>query len=500
MEVTYNSPDEMLKRGMECLDSEDRNLLPEAFNIFNHALTHFDRPNAGLIFSIGVVFMRQGLHGLAEHLFWRALTVNEEVSKNTEMEAAICNNLGYIMNLEGRYQEAQERFERAIEIDPDRSEYYNNMATRYVNAGMPNECLAAVAKALEKDPQNRDAQWNAGLAHLELGNWEKGWEGYRMGLKGDHHSSQVRKRRHYKEKEAHPYWDGTKDKKLSVVVYGEQGVGDEILATSVLAEMAEDVSIVYEAHPRLVNIMRYNFPQFPVYGTRKVPWRELQFPQWHDLDAKCPIFDACGYYRKRDEDFPRVPYLKPFPEKVEKYRELMRSLGDRPKIGISWKGGSTLTRHDLRSFPLSGWVDLFRSVDVDWISLQYDPADKPDWNNPIVEGFQNEFGINLHHDPQIVNDLDECYAGYIQSLDLVISVNTSLVHACGAFGVPCWTLTPSRPAWRYNVPGAVSVGDDRMIWYGDHVRQIRQKGDDWGAVMETVQADLKTYLRERKAA
>jgi len=494
-QMSFESPEEMVAKGAELLQSTNLEDVRAARRIFEFFLDS-DRNNAGALFSLGVTYMRESRYGMAEMLYRAAL---EGTPIDKELSSAVYNNLGWVYNSEGRFEEGQKVFRKAIELDPNQPEFYNNMATGFVNMGQPKQCLEWCDKAFEIDSKNRDGLWNSGLAHLELGHWKEGWEGYRGGLTLSINSSQQRKIRHYVEEGKVPYWEGEKGQ--SVVVYGEQGVGDEILASSVFEDARHDIDIIYEAHPRLVSIMRHNFgDHFPIYGTRKVPWKEITFPQWHKIDSQAPIFNLCQYYRQTDEDFPRKPYLKPFDNLVDKHKSRLEKLGSRPKIGISWKGGTVITRNDLRSVPVKDWEDLLRSVDVDWISLQYDNAEKMGWNTAVALEFQKESGIDLNHDFDVVNDLDECYGGLIHSLDLVISVNNSLVHACGAFGVQCWSLTPSRPAWRYQVPGANSYGDDKMIWYGDHVRQIRQVGDDWDSVLNQVKEELISLYGKRKAA
>ena len=139
-------------------------------------------------------------------------------------------------------------------------------------------------------------------------------------------------------------------------------------------------------------------------------------------------------------------------------------------------------------------LDQIRAVDAEWVSLQYDPADKPGWNEPIVKQFNADTGLNIHHWPDVINNLDEDYGGLIHALDLIISVNTSLVHACGAYGVTCWTLTPSKPAWRYGLTGR------EMPWYGPWVQQMRQTGDDWGPVLKYLETAIPDYLSHKEAA
>ena len=485
------SSQEIIDRAVELLKSNEVREVWQARKLCEVVLS-IDRHNPGIIFLIASSYLRQSRWAYAEHWFRRALA---EITEETppKAQAPMHCNLGYCLQQEGRNEEAAACFQKAVDLDPVQSEYLNNLATLFVNNGTPEEAVRRCALALDVDPDNEDAKWNQGLAYLELGQWDKGWAGYKSGLVADVQSSQKRKQRTYPQFPELPYWDGTRGQK--VVLYGEQGVGDEILAVSMLEDAAKENDLIYEAHPRLVNIMRHNFGnQFPIYGSRKIPQDEVQWPNWEKPDAKLAILGLGEHYRRKDEDFPGKVYLKPFDSLVDKYKEKMRKMGSRPKIGISWKGGSVLTRHDLRSIPIGLMQDMFKTIDADWISLQYDNADRPGWNTPIVEGFEKDMGVCLNHDTAVINDLDECYGGLIHALDLVISVNTSLVHACGAFGVPCWVLTPKRPAWRYNIEG------ERMIWYGGHVRQIRQTEDSWEPVIKEVTTQLQGWLEEVTAA
>jgi tetratricopeptide (TPR) repeat protein len=480
-------PQEMLNRAANFLTSAELLDVRRARKLCEYVLT-LDRDNPGILFMVASTYMREGRYALAECWFRYALVHDPKM-------APIWCNLGYCYQGEGRNEEAFKCFEKAVELDPSEASYLNNLATNYVNNGTPDDAIERCNKALKLDPANSDALWNRSLAYLEKGMWVEGWEGYKAGLKGSEEtqSSQKRKVRFYPEHKDLPYWDGTGGQ--SVVVYGEQGVGDELLASSMLEDAANVTNLVYEAHPRLVNIMRHNFGnRFPVYGTRKISTDQVCWPMWQRIDAKIPILGLGEHFRKKDEDFPRKVYLKPFDSLVDKYKEKLAAMGDRPKIGFSWKGGGVVTRHDLRSIGLGDWTDLIKDFDADWISLQYDGADRQGWNTPIVAEFEKETGLCINHWPEVVNDLDECYAGLINALDLVISVNTSVVHACGAFGVPTWVLTPSRPAWRYNIEG------EHMIWYSDHMRQIRQVDDDWDGVFKTVRERLNSWMQERTAA
>lgn len=488
MEI-HIQPEEAVEEIRSILTGDDDSKIERAL-LLAEALLSIDRDNEGLVFCMGACYMRQGRYGLAEHWFQRALDMKPEFPE-------AINNLGFLKQREGDIKGAIEFFNKALEFAPNQPEFLNNAATAYVNNGTPEKAIEMCDKVLAQNPEHKDAAWNKSLALLELGRWAEGWDLYKYGLVKNVASSQNRKLREYGEPGRIPYWEGQKGK--IVAIYGEQGVGDEIMATSMLEDLCKDCAhVIYEAHPRLMSIMRHSFEHIPnltIYGTRKENWRELAWVEWHELDYKLPILQLGQFYRRSAEAFPKKVYLKPYEDKVEKYKAKLAALGPKPKIGISWKGGSGTTRFDLRSLSLPAFVPLMRSIDADWISLQYDPADRPTLNEHVVAHTKEQMGdFNLHHWPDIINDLDEDYGGLIHCLDLIVSVNTSLVHACGAYGVRCWTLTPSKPAWRYGVVG------DEMPWYGSWVKQIRQQGDDWDSVLEGLKTSIPAYLAEEKAA
>ena len=181
-------------------------------------------------------------------------------------------------------------------------------------------------------------------------------------------------------------------------------------------------------------------------------------------------------FRNSEESFPRVPYLKMDNKMIA---ETMKGYTQwpRPWIGIGWKGGYQKTRKDLRSLPLENWLPILKAGRGTFFSFQYDiGADQE-----VEEFCKRHPDVPLHHFPSVVRaDNYDIVLHHLRCMDLVLHVNGSAVHACGALGTPCYTLTPSRPAWRYGVEG------EDMPFYGENVKQIRQKGDDWESLIKAV--------------
>lgn len=444
--------------------------LDEAEDILEGLLQR-DPDNAYCLFGVASVQLKKEHPAICRQLLERCIELDDKMPE-------AWNNLGFLHHSVNKTERALECFQRAIDLRPETAEFWNNIATIYVNAGQPEKALERTARAIDLDPEQVDPHWNSALALLELGRWEEGFEKAEWGLKEEG----KRKRRSYRDEDREvPVWDGTPGR--NVVVYGEQGVGDEIMFASILPELQRDcASVIYDAHPRLMPLMRRSFPDITVYGTRKQT--DLYWPKFHAIDASIAIGSLPRLYRKRDEDFPRTGYLTPDPVQVAAFRERFAELGDRPTIGISWKGGTTSTRHDLRSITLDQWLPIFQAIDANWVSLQY--HDNAEY---VLREFAKESGVEVHHWSDVIADLDRNYAGLMPALDLTISVCTSAVHAAGAYGLPCWCLCPSAPAWRYGLKG-------RMPWY-DSVKMLRQRGRDWAPVIERAAKDLRRWADNR---
>ena len=193
------------------------------------------------------------------------------------------------------------------------------------------------------------------------------------------------------------------------------------------------------------------------------------------------------------ENMSRIPFLLPDQQKVYKWDAILKTHGDprKARIGISWAGGLKKTRFDQRSMELKRWADILRTPNVEWYSLQYhaQAADE-------AADVGRELGIPIHHWGDAVGaDNCEDLAGFMANLDLVITVNTSLLHLAGALGVPTWCLTPVMCAWRYQCSGP-------NPWYGSVEMFRQEKSGEWKPVLDEVAMRLMTLqaMTAREAA
>lgn len=348
---------------------------------------------------------------------------------------------------------AEDYFRKALKVKPNYENSLEGLSMVSVNKAEFGLAIEYANRALAENPELMEARVNRGMAYLSLGRWKEGWRDYNVNIGIEKNRTEII----YGDEKR---WDGTKG--LDVVAYGEQGIGDEISFGSCLPDLIRDSkSVVIECDGRLEKLFQRSFPTTEVHGTRY----KKTAPEWRakrKYDARVPFAKLSEFYRTKNEHFPDGKYLVPNPQMALQWRELLRSLGPKPKIGISWTGGLPHTGQKRRSVTLDTYAPLFKGFDADWISLQY--------KEPEVEEAK-KYGIHDWDWGSRVFDYDQT-AALVSELDLVISVCTSVVHAAGALGKECWVLVPRVPMWRYMEKGG-------SLPWAKSVRLFRQKGNEW---------------------
>jgi tetratricopeptide (TPR) repeat protein len=295
-----------------------------------------------------------------------------------------------------RETEAERAYNRAISItnrDTTKTMCYGNLAALHIDHGRYEKAEDYVRRALKLNPESKAALSNLGFCQLAQGNWAEGWTNYRNNIGTD-----WRKRVQYADE---PEWDGTPGQ--AVVLYGEQGLGDEICFASVVDDAARMCrKLIIECDYRLGNLYKRSFPQATVYGTRHT--KSLRWAKDDQvIDASLPIGQAAQYFRADPKDCPQAPYLVADPDRVAMWKALWKQKG-KPAIGIAWSGGIPKTGERHRYAGLEAFASLLE-LDAHFVSLQY----KGDEKHPKV-----------HEYPYATRTADyDDTAALVASLDLV---------------------------------------------------------------------------------
>ncbi len=407
---------------------------------------------------------------------WGQGRLEEAVGHGEASLRLLPSQLNYRMNLAlilkdlGRLDEAREHY-RALSMQAfDGAGMCINMGTLVL------QCLGDIpaarhwfAKAQARGEDARAALSESVLDFLD-GKFSAAWPKYEARKRISDH------RDNHSRFASIPTWQGGPVTAGRLLVYGEQGLGDEIMHVSMISDLSrlvEQITLLCE--PRLATLFARSFPAIRVIGAA----REAQTPP--DADVSCVV--AAGslgmHFRTNAADFPaRRSYLAPDPRKEVQWRERLAALGPGRKIGLSWRGGVAKTGRARRSFDLARLHSLLEIPGIAWISLQYGDCAAE------IETFRKAHGIPLHFFPGVTEDMDEL-AGLMQVLDLVVSVCNTTVHLAGAIGKEVLVMAPFLPEWRYGLRG------ERMLWYPSASVFRQATFGDWDSVISAVKARLQ---------
>ena len=398
---------------------------------------------------LGTLYLQMDKCGLAKKYLESSLEVPKKMGYS---------NLIVALRKLGRFNDGIACGEEAIDFwgteDKELLSIYSNLSSCYIEGGRYESAIKILESALAIDPRHVDAEWNMGIAKLSLGDWS-GWEGFDRGFVSKERgpSSVVNEI---------PDWSGEPLDGKTILVWGEQGLGDEILFANCLNDLIADAGhVIYECHPRLKSIMDRSF-HCEVSGTRKsknpARWdfREIDY---HTAIGTLPMF-----YRKSDDSFPTKGYLSPDHDRKVHW---ISKWPDKAVVGLSWRGGVETTGVNKRSIPLKDLMPP--EIDgVQYVSLQYGNV------------FEEAESCGLWHDDAVIADFDDL-AALTAACDLVISVIQTNVHLAGAMDVPTWCLTPKTAPWKFQK-------GESMIWHPS-VKQYHQE-DDWEGVINQIHCDL----------
>lgn len=403
--------------------------------------------------------------------FSEALNIGNQATEKFHGNPDLYSTIGTIQWYNGQLESASQYFSKALDVDPTHDEARIGLGLIYRDLRDYENAKHCFRQVIAHEPENAVARLNLSFLWLLQGDFKRGWPEYEQ---------------RYHTREAplllnFPLWDGGKLDKKKLLITSEQGLGDEIMFASCLPDViAQAKHCTIACDERLVTLYRNSFPTTTVTGcnrTENLDWTKSV----DDIDVQIPIGSLPLYFRQKPEDFlSHSGYLNADPLQTEKWKERLDSLGDGLKIGISWKGGLIKTRAITRSIPLHQWLPILQaslpSTPIHFVSLQYGDSSE------IID-FQKSAGLEIHSWKEAIEDFNDT-AALIQSLDLIISVQTAIVHLAGALGKKVWALIPYSPEWRYMSNGIT------LPWYPS-ARLFRQKQPGaWASTIEEVTKEL----------
>lgn len=403
--------------------------------------------------NLGHLRARAGDLSYAEQCFLKAL------AQSPDLEAAVLM-LGVLLMNKKRFDESEQLYRNYLRRHANSAPAWSNLGVLMASMKREQEAEQCYRTALIHDDEFNKASFNLSYILLRQQRWEEGWR-------------RLEDRWQYPLLQKHfrfPRWRGEPLFGKSMMIGFEMGHGDMIFYARYIAELktrgVSTISLI--CHPGLKRLFATLEGADHVYSLDD----EVSPDGW---DYWTPPMSLPHYCLTTSSTIPApIPYLRADPALVEQWRSKLPKNGVR--VGMVWKGNPLFENDADRSIAsLAEFSPLLGIPGVHFISLQkgQGESEKPPLGMPWT-------GLG----PQL-NDFADT-AAVLQSLDLVISVDTAVAHLAGAMGKPCWVLLPDfRCDWRWLGQGGTTP------WYPESMRLFRQCAEgDWAPVIKALRQEL----------
>jgi Flp pilus assembly protein TadD len=414
---------------------------------------------------LGACVLAMGIPGRAAESFGRAVELDPG-------NARFHSNLGYVLIRDlDEFERGKAHIETALQLDSADIAIRCNYCSVLGYQGRTDEVIAVCDRLLETHPDLKEARLNRALALLKQARFGEAWP--------DYESRRHTRSNYLPRPYTYPDWKGESLTGKTVLVYAEQGLGDEIMFASCLPDILKQAGrCIVDCSPRLESLFARSFPAAIVHGAEQTD-RDVSWLQSLGMvDFQIAAGSMPGLVRQGIANYPlHNGYLHADPTRVEYWKGRLNANGEALKVGIAWRGGMTSTRRSLRSLKLAQLLPLLQMHGVHFVSLQHDATAEE------FAAISASKHVMLDHWPEVVADLDET-AALVSALDLVITVCSATVHLSGALGRRAWVMVPAVAEWRYLESG------DAMPWYPS-IRMYRQaQAGDWQSVVGEIAREL----------
>jgi tetratricopeptide (TPR) repeat protein len=368
----------------------------------------------------------------------------------------------------GQLAPAIESYDRVLAITPQHKSAWNNRGNALTALNRPADAVASFERAIALDAKFSDAQYNLAAPLLLQGDFARGLEKYEWRWKRTVMAAHTEALRRTLDT---PLWLGqTSLANKTILLHAEQGLGDTLQFVRYLPAVAAMAgAVILEVQSELKDLLSV----MPGLAPRvQVVARDAARPRF---DLHCPLGSLPLALKTRPESIPAdVPYLSVPDAAREKWRTRLGG-GDKPLVALAWAGRSTHANDRNRSLSFAALAPLLARDDVTFMSLQKD----------LRAGESEAIDAAPHLTP-IGDALDDFTdtAAVVSLVDLVIAVDTAVVHLAGALARPVWVMLPFAPDWRWQLQRSDSP------WYPT-ARLFRQpRPGDWAGVVGAVDQAL----------
>ncbi|TAN59175.1 MAG: tetratricopeptide repeat protein [Rhodospirillales bacterium] len=373
--------------------------------------------------------------------------------------------LGSALYLLERHEEAIQEFQRILTAEPNNTDALHACSLALREMGRFDEALELQRQAARLEPDNQEWPWEMAITSLCAGRLKEGWELFEARLSPPMNRLPLRfpsaKR-----------WSGNPSQFQGrrVLIWGEQGIGDEMAFLSALPEAIKlGSATIVECAPKLQTLFARSFPTAEFH-----PARKLSEKQRNDFDLHLPMGDLFRHFRSSIADFQAKPgYLVPDPDQCASWFSWLEGLGAGRKIGIAWRTSMRSRRRSKYHIDdLLAWAPILKQADTVFICLQ------PDVGDGELASIAESLGVTVHRPPELdMYDQIDRTAALISGLDLVIATGSSVAFLAGALGVPVWMFHFMNGHWN-------TLGTHGYPWMPSVRLLSRRAGEDWTTPIE----------------
>ncbi len=390
----------------------------------------------------------------------------------TQPEAHLA--LGNVFGDLGEFVLAANAYRRVLGLRPRDATAISNLGIALYELGHFPESIAQHRAALAVQPDSPAFRYNLSVALLANGELDEGWDAYEARLDLDLPSILSHEVRA-------PRWNGEPLAGRTILLYGEQGLGDTLQFVRYAPLVAERGGRVLLGVPQPLVRLLTGLPDVAEVLPAGVP-----VPPF---DVHCPLLSLPRVFGTTLDSIPAaIPYLAADPALIAAWRGRIHRNGGR-NVGLVWAGNprpdqpwaAVVDRR--RSMPLARFAPLAGIPGVRYVSLQKGP--------PAEQLADPPPGLSILDPMGAIEDFADT-AALLAHIDLIVTVDTSVAHLAGALGKPVWMLSRHDACWRW-----LRDRDDSP-WYPTMRIYRQQRPGDWDGVIAVVAADLRRWAVEQR--
>ena len=435
-------------------------LLTEALKINNLS--------AGIYYNLGLTYLGLKEFNLTIDSINKAISIKSDYFEAYNVKGLALKNL-YL------YEEALINFDKAISLNSESYEAYNNKGLVFEEMKFFDQAILAYKKAADNNVGYEDPEYNLSLLFLSNLEFNKGWPLYEK-------REQIKEFLKLKEVNQKPYLESIPLEPKSILIFGEQGIGDQILFSSILHDLLKlNHKIILKIDPRLIPLFKRSFKECIFLSINDKT--EVQ-----DYDFQALMGSLLRFFRNDEAKFNKNLSSFLIPD-TYKSNLLKSKINENNKLicGISWLSKNEEIGNS-KSLSLNQLLPILSLKNIIFVDLQYG-----DTSNERIE-FEKKFNIHVNKFEEIdnFNDIDDL-TSLIDACDFIITISNVTAHLAGAIGKKTYLMTPySRGKIWYWHQNQV-----KSIWYPCISIFKAPAPNNWDCVINEIKEDIESlYLNE----